>query len=91
MPLLGLLLPRLVRVDGCLGHFSLKSNIRFPGRHFPWTSCPPFLWIRRHRHLNIRRHCRYCEAPLDPQEVLGLGPQLECRWTGKCTELLFKE
>jgi hypothetical protein len=46
--------------------FLTQCRMYFPGCHLPWASHPPFLWIRCHRHLDIRRHCRYCEAPLDP-------------------------
>ena len=53
------------------------------GCHCSQASYPPFLWIHRHRPLNIRFHCRNREAPVGPSEVLGLDPQLERRGSRK--------
>ena len=68
---------------------STQFNV-VPGCHCSQASYPPFLWIHRHRPLNIRFHCRNREAPVGSSEVLGLDPQLERRGSRKYNLRLLK-
>lgn len=48
--------------------WSISHSIRmhFPGCHCSKAPYPSFFCVYHHRDLDIRRHCGYCEAPLDP-------------------------